>query len=94
MENNNGSVRDKLAVERTKLSEERTQLAYIRTGMNLALGGIFFIGYFPQGTIFHYAGYAAVIIAALFSGYGFYNHKKSQDIINRITLGRIRLKDL
>lgn len=79
-------LRDELAIQRTKLSEERTYLAYIRTGMSMILGGIFFLGYFPAGP-FHYVGYATVAISIIFLGYGFYNHKKSMDLIDRMTLG-------
>ena len=79
-------LRDELAIERTKLSEERTYLAYIRTGMSLILGGVFFLGYFPAGP-FHYVGYATIAISLIFLIYGFYNHKKSMALIDRITFG-------
>lgn len=81
-------LRDELAIERTKLAEERTYLAYIRTGMSLILGGLFFIGYFTTG-LFHYIGYATVVISMIFLAYGFYNHRKSVDLIRKITFGVI-----
>lgn len=84
-------LRDELAIERTKLAEERTYLAYIRTGMSMILGGFFFLGYFPEGP-FHYVGYATVAVSAFFIVYGFYNHKKSMDMIERITLGIFSFK--
>jgi putative membrane protein len=74
----------KLAVERTRLAEERTSLAYIRTGMSLFLGGIFFVGYFPGGTVFSYVGYFTMAIAAIFTGYGFQYNSKSRKIIDTI----------
>ncbi|MEW6722385.1 MAG: DUF202 domain-containing protein [Candidatus Micrarchaeota archaeon] len=83
---------ERLAAERTRLSEERTYLAYIRTGMSLILGGIFFIGYFPEGSIFSYIGYATIGLSVLFSCCGFYHHKKSKEIIDR-TLGLLGLND-
>jgi putative membrane protein len=79
-------LRDELAIQRTTLAEERTYLAYIRTGMSLMLGGFFFIGYFKEG-VFAYLGYATVAVSLVFLAYGFYNHKKSMALINRITLG-------
>ena len=77
------TLRDNLAFERTKLAEERTHLAYIRTGMTLALGGLFFIGYFSSDSVYRYVGYTTIVIAALFTIYGFYHHKKSRAIIQR-----------
>jgi putative membrane protein len=85
-------LRDELAIERTKLAEERTYLAYIRTGMSLALGGAFFIGYFREG-LFSYVGYIAMIIAMIFLGYGFYNHRKSMALIEKISMGVIKFKN-
>ncbi|MEW5996182.1 MAG: DUF202 domain-containing protein [Candidatus Micrarchaeota archaeon] len=76
-------LRDELAIERTKLAEERTYLAYIRTGMTVAMGGIFFVGYFREG-VFAYIGYLAVLLGAAFFGYGFYKHKKTMGLIRRI----------
>ncbi len=80
-------LRDELAIQRTKLAEERTYLAYIRTGMSLALGGLFFVGYFPHESLFSYVGYATVVISLAFLAYGFYNHRKSMEVIDLITLG-------
>ncbi|MBD3210557.1 DUF202 domain-containing protein [Candidatus Micrarchaeota archaeon] len=76
------SLRNELAVERTRLAEERTHLAYIRTGITVILGGIFFIGYFPEGSPFLYIGYAAIIVALMFEVYGFYNHKRTRRFID------------
>jgi putative membrane protein len=82
--------RDELAVERTKLAEERTYLAYIRTGMSVLLAGLFFIGYFMEGS-FHYLGYATAAIGLAFLAYGFYNHKKSMEVIGKASLGLIKI---
>ena len=76
-------LRDELAIERTKLAEERTYLAYLRTGMTVAMGGVFFVGYFREG-LFSYIGYLAVLFGAVFFGYGFYKHKKTMGLIKRI----------
>jgi len=76
-------LRDELAIERTKLAEERTYLAYIRTGMTVSMGGIFFVGYFREG-IFSFVGYFALILGAVFFGYGFYKHRKTMELIRRI----------
>ncbi|MCI0503158.1 DUF202 domain-containing protein [Candidatus Micrarchaeota archaeon] len=84
-------LRDELAIERTKLAEERTYLAYIRTGMSMILGGFFFLGYFPEGP-FHYIGYATVAVSTLFIVYGFYNHRKSMELIDKITFGVFSFK--
>ncbi|MFH0885112.1 MAG: DUF202 domain-containing protein [Candidatus Micrarchaeota archaeon] len=84
-------LRDELAIERTKLAEERTYLAYIRTGMSMILGGLFFIGYFTEGP-FHYVGYATVAVSLVFLAYGFYNHRKSMELIDKITLGIISFR--
>ena len=83
-------LRDQLAIERTKLAEERTYLAYIRTGMSLSLGGLFFLGYFPDGP-FHYAGYATLVVSLFFIIFGFYNHKKSMRLIEKASMGLIRI---
>ncbi|MBU1681944.1 DUF202 domain-containing protein [Candidatus Micrarchaeota archaeon] len=71
-------------MERTKLAKERTSLAYIRTGISLALGGVFFIGYFPADTAFSYVGYATVFIAVLFTAYGFHHNSKSREVVYSI----------
>jgi len=84
-------LRDELAIERTKLAEERTYLAYIRTGMSMILGGFFFMGYFTEGP-FHYVGYATVAVSLVFLGYGFYNHRKSMELIDKLTLGIISFR--
>ena len=76
-------LRDELAIERTKLAEERTYLAYIRTGMTVSMGGIFFVGYFKEG-LFSYVGYFALLIGAVFLGYGFYKHKKTMGLLRGI----------
>jgi len=73
-----------LALERTKLAEERTQLAYIRTGITLLLGGLAFVGYFRTDPFFSYVGYATIVVAVLFMGYGFRNHKKSKDFVIKV----------
>lgn len=80
------TLRDELAIERTMLAEERTYLAYIRTGLSMILGGFFFIGYFTEGP-FHYIGYATVAVSLVFLAYGFYNHRKSMSLIDKLTLG-------
>ncbi|MFH0737321.1 MAG: DUF202 domain-containing protein [Candidatus Micrarchaeota archaeon] len=82
-------LRDELAIERTKLAEERTYLAYIRTGMSMILGGMFFIGYFTEG-LFHYVGYATVLVSLVFIAYGFINHKKSMALMEKLTFGMIK----
>ena len=79
-------LRDELAIERTKLAEERTYLAYLRTGMTVAMGGVFFIGYFREG-LFSYIGYLATLMGILFFAYGFYKHKKAMGLIKRIVGG-------
>lgn len=76
---------DELAIKRTRLAEDRTYLSYIRTGMSLGLGGAFFIGHFKEG-VFSYIGYFTVLIAMVFLGYGFYNHKKSMALIERLSM--------
>ena len=78
------SIRDELAIERTRLAEERTHLAYIRTGITLMLGGIFFVGYFQEGSPYLYVGYATIVIAMLFEIYGFYHHKKTRRFIDTL----------
>ena len=78
------SLRDELAIQRTKLAEERTHLAYIRTGLTVLLGGLFFIGYFEQGSPYLYFGYASIIIAILFEVYGFYSHKKTRRFVDTV----------
>ena len=82
-------LRDELAIERTKLAEERTYLAYLRTGMTVAMGGVFFVGYFREG-LFSYIGYAAALMGIVFFGYGFYKHKKAMGLIRGIA-GKLHL---
>lgn len=83
--------RDELAMERTKLAEERTYLAYIRTGMSLMLGGLFFIGFFREGA-FYYIGYATVAVALVFLAYGFWNHRKTVELMRKLTFGIVDLR--
>ncbi len=80
-------ISNELALERTRLAEERTQLAYIRTGMNLALAGIFFIGYFEPNTIYADIGYITIMISVIFTGYGFYKHRKVRSFFNKTING-------
>jgi uncharacterized membrane protein YidH (DUF202 family) len=77
-------LRDKLAIERTMLSKERTALSYMRTGMSMILGGLFFIGYFQHGTIFSYVGYATVVVAVIFTIFGFMQNQRSMKVINTV----------
>jgi putative membrane protein len=84
------TLRDELAIERTRLAEERTYLAYIRTGLSLSLAGLFFIGYFTEGA-FNHLGYAIIAVSTVFLVYGFYNHKKSMKLIEKATLGVIKV---
>ena len=81
-----------LAIERTKLAEERTHLAYIRTGLNMLLAGIFFVGYFPVGSLYSYVGYITVIISVIFTIYGFYYHRKSKEMITKVVRGAFNFK--
>ena len=76
-------LRDELAIERTKPAEERTYLAYLRTGMTVAMGGVFFIGYFREG-LFSYIGYAAALLGVAFFAYGFYKHQRTTGLIRRM----------
>ncbi len=82
-------LRDELAIERTKLAEERTYLAYLRTGMTVAMGGVFFVGYFREG-LFSYIGYAATLMGIVFFAYGFYKHQKTKGLIRGI-VGKLHL---
>lgn len=77
-------MRDRLALERTRMAGERTDLAYIRTGMSLALAGLFFVGYFGSGSVLGYIGYFTVIIAVIFTTYGFYHHRKSTEFFRKL----------
>ncbi len=92
MEESELILRDHLAIERTKLAKERTSLAYIRTGISLALGGLFFIGYFPADTAFSYIGYTIVFIAVLFTAYGFHHNSKSREVVYSI-MSEVNKKD-
>jgi putative membrane protein len=84
------SLSDELAVERTKLAEERTYLAYIRTGFNLVLAGLFFVGYFQTNTAYVWIGYLTVLIGVVFVTYGFYYHEKTKAILNKL-IGGLRI---
>lgn len=77
-------IRDRLALERTRMAGERTDLAYIRTGMSLALAGLFFVGYFGHSSVLGYVGYLTVIIAVIFTSYGFYHHRKSTEFFRKL----------
>jgi O-antigen/teichoic acid export membrane protein len=52
--------------------------------MSILLGGVFFVGYFGHATIFGWVGWATIVIALIFLGYGFYMHSKSKNILSRI----------
>lgn len=60
--------------------------------MSMILGGLFFIGYFPEGSPFSYAGYATIALSLAFIGYGFYSHEKTHQAIKKITLGFVQIK--
>jgi putative membrane protein len=74
----------RLAIERTKLAEERTSLAYIRTGMSLLLGGLFFVGFFTEDALLTYVGYGTIVVAMIFTVYGFHHNVKSRKVIDTI----------
>jgi len=78
-------ITDKLAIERTRLAEERTHLAYIRTGLSLAMGGLFFVGFFEgKQQTYAYVGLACVLFGIVFLIYGFYSHNKTKEILKKI----------
>lgn len=77
-------LRDRLAIERTKLSKERTALSYIRTGFSMILGGMFFVGYFQEGTFFSYVGYVTMFVAVIFTVFGFMQNQRSMKVINTV----------
>ena len=83
------NLQEKLAIERTKMAEERTHLAYIRTGLSMILGGLFFVGYFHDNTLYSAIGWAGTAMGALFLGYGFYIHHRFHGL-----LGILRLRKM
>ena len=50
------------------------------------------MGYFTEGT-FHYLGYGVVAVSLAFLAYGFYHHKKSMRIVEKASLGIIKLNE-
>jgi hypothetical protein len=52
--------------------------------MSILLGGVFFVGYFEQSSIFWFVGLVTIAVAIVFLGYGFYKHGKSKNIIGKI----------
>src|SRR5512135_438924 len=85
------ALRDELALERTRLAEERTCLAYLRTGMSTLLGGFFFIGYFTEAP-YTWIGYGTVAVSLAFIVYGFYKHRKTAALLERVAgaMGKLR----
>jgi len=55
--------------------------------MNLALAGIFFIGYFEPNTIYADIGYLTILVSIIFTGYGFYHHRKLRTFLNQTING-------
>ena len=65
------SLRDFLALDRTILASERTVLAYVRTALMLIVSAISLIKLFPLNFLAQTAGIALVPLAALVTLIGF-----------------------
>ncbi|NNC96769.1 MAG: DUF202 domain-containing protein [Gammaproteobacteria bacterium] len=66
---NEMTLRDKLAFDRTVLANERTLLAYLRTALALLAGGVTLLKFFPEdqflqivGAVLFVAGVLVVIM--------------------------------
>jgi putative membrane protein len=59
-----GSARDRLAVERTVLANERTLLAYVRTALAFAISGASAIHFLDSGPA-RVAGWIGLVAAAV-----------------------------
>ena len=51
------------------------------------LAGIFFIGYFEPNTIYADIGYLTILVSIIFTGYGFYHHRKLRTFLNQTING-------
>ena len=65
------SLRDFLALDRTILANERTVLAYARTALMLIVSAISLIKLFPENALAQWTGIALFPLAALISILGF-----------------------
>jgi len=79
------SLRDELAVDRTVLSNERTLLAYVRTALGFLILGLTFL-HFLQQQIYRAAGYALMAVAALVLVLGIVRFVQMQRELTRVRL--------
>jgi putative membrane protein len=58
------TLRDQLALDRTVLANERTLLAYIRTSLGFLVLGVTFLHFLEQ-VAYHFVGYAFLVVGVL-----------------------------
>ena len=78
------TLRDELAVDRTVLANERTMLAYVRTALGFLILGLTFL-HFLKEAIYRAAGYMFIGVAAMVLLIGMVRF-----IWTRIELGQIQ----
>lgn len=77
---NEMTLRDALAFDRTILANERTLLAYFRSAMALLAAGITLLKFFPEDQFLQITGYvmfAVGMVVGIMGLYRFYKVRKS-----------------
>ena len=78
--NNEMTLRDALAFDRTILANERTLLAYLRTGMALLAAGVTLLKFFPEDQFLQIVGtvmFVSGVIVTILGLFRFYSVQKS-----------------
>ncbi|MFW6270676.1 MAG: DUF202 domain-containing protein [Bacillota bacterium] len=78
------SLRELLAIDRTILSNQRTFLAYIRTALTLLLGGVGLRSLLETSRIYGSLGLIFIIISIVFFILGIYKFIKKKKHIDKI----------
>jgi putative membrane protein len=77
------TLRDELAVDRTVLANERTMLGYIRTSLGFLVLGLTFL-HFLEEFYYHLAGYAFMAVAVLVLSIGITRFLQMRRGLNRV----------
>lgn len=77
------TLRDELAVDRTVLANERTMLGYIRTSLGFLVLGLTFL-HFLEELYYHLAGYALMAVAVVVVSIGITRFLAMRQQLHRI----------
>lgn len=83
---NEPTIAQRLAADRTRLANERTLLAYVRTALGMMVVGGSLLKFFDGGMT-NTLGGAFLVAGAAIAGLGFYRAVRTQRAIKRLMRG-------